>query len=335
MVCFDEGIMVTVVDSLLLDQLHDRRHKLENAIENFGENVELMHLLDEVDEALDRMDKGSFGFCKICKDPIEPDRLIADPLTQFCIDHLSAHQKNMLEKDLELAAHIQNVLLPKRNLSFDGWESAYHYEAAGPVSGDYCDLVSSEDGSLYFILGDVSGKGVAASMLMTQLHSMFRALISVGLQLSQIVERASSIFCESTLPTHFATLVCGRAGRAGEIEICNAGHLPPLLIRRGEIKIKRIDATGLPIGMFSDERFTVRRERLDPGDILLLYTDGLSETLNAADIEYGIDRLSRLASEYHSLSPQELIRTCMEDLTAYRSSSPKADDLTIMAIRRM
>jgi len=123
------------------------------------------------------------------------------------------------------------------------------------VSGDYCDFIDGDNQSLHFVLGDVSGKGVAASMLMAHLHAMFRTLISINLPLGQMVEQASRVFCESTLPTQYATLVYGRAGTDGFVEICNAGHLPPLLIQAG--KISHIEATGLPVGVFCSESFSL------------------------------------------------------------------------------
>jgi sigma-B regulation protein RsbU (phosphoserine phosphatase) len=142
----------------------------------------------------------------------------------------------VLEHDLELATRIQRGLLPDPAQALDGWEFAYHYQPARIVSGDYCDIVAA-DGAMYFLLGDVSGKGVAASMLMSHLHAMVRALISVGLPLSALLERASRVFCESTLPMHYATLVCGRATADGEVEICNAGHVPPIVVRAGGITL--------------------------------------------------------------------------------------------------
>ena len=111
---------------------------------------------------------------------------------------------------------------------------------AGPVSGDYCDLVPGSPGHFHFLLGDVSGKGVAAAMLMSHLSAMLRTLITLDLPLSQLMERASRVFCESTLPTHYATLICGRASSSGEIEICNAGHPPPLVVQADGIV--RLDA---------------------------------------------------------------------------------------------
>jgi sigma-B regulation protein RsbU (phosphoserine phosphatase) len=317
--------------ALYRDQLLDRRQKLEMAVATLVRPDEVSRLLQEVDAALGRMNAGTYGLCATCHDPIEPERLQADPLTQFCIDHLTPVEQRALEHDLDLAARIQRELLPRPDVRFDGWEVAYHYQPAGPVSGDYCDLVPGGPGHFHFLLGDVSGKGVAAAMLMSHLSAMLRTLITLDLPLSELMERASRVFCESTLPTHYATLICGRASSSGEIEICNAGHPPPLVVQADGIV--RLDATGMPIGMFCTQSFSSRTVRLASGSTLLLYTDGLSEAQNAAGAEYGIDRLAALAASANR-QPQATIETCVRDVTAFRGAPGASDDLTLLAIRR-
>ena len=183
------------------------------------------------------------------------------------------------------------------------------------------------------MLGDVSGKGVAASLLMTHLHAMFRTLISLNLPLSQMMERASRVFCESTLPTHFATLVCGRATKWGEVEICNAGHLPPALVKGGTVK--GLEGTGLPVGIFCDETFSVEKLHLEIGDTLVLYTDGISEAEDSTGNLYGTERLFQTISEYSHREPDLLITDCIRTIRAFRNSTPPRDDLTLMALRRV
>jgi sigma-B regulation protein RsbU (phosphoserine phosphatase) len=324
--------MVTAIEPLLREQLIDRRHKLQNAANAFHRPAELSRLLGEVDAALQRMDVGTYGLCEVCHESIESERLIADPLTRVCLGDLTPSEQRALEEDLELAAQIQAGLLPPATQKIDGWEVCYHYQPAGAVSGDYCDLIKGEDQSLHFALGDVSGKGVAASMLMAHLNAMFRTLISINLPLEQMVERASRVFCESTLPTQYATLVCGRANIAGEVEICNAGHLPALLVQRG--KVSEIGATGLPIGVFCSESFSVNRVLMQKGDTLFLYTDGLSESLDGAGREYGAARLSQLLNDNCSLPPESLISLCRRELHSFAEGRVPGDDLTLMAISR-
>lgn len=325
--------MVTAIESVLREQLVDRRHRLEVAANGFQESFEVTRLLAEVDDALQRMEKGTYGLCAVCHDPVETGRLIANPLTRLCLDHLTPREQRALEDDLELAAQIQNGLLPQPSLKSDGWEVAFHYQPAGLVSGDYCDLIQSDDKSLHFVLGDVSGKGVAASMLMAHLQAMFRTLIFSKLPLDQILERASRVFCESTLPTHYATLVCGKASTGGEVEICNAGHLSPLLLHQGQVQ--SIEATGLPVGVFCSEQFSVNRFQMDPGDALFLYTDGYSESVDGGGREYGKDRLEGLLHQHHGVAPKSLIEICLRELNIFRAGNPFTDDLTLMAIQRV
>lgn len=324
--------MAEPMDTPIGEQLDDRRNKLEQALSSSPNDVQIKRLLGEVDAAIARVNGGTFGLCEACCAPVEPDRLMADPLARFCLDHMTADQRHALEQDLDLAAQIQDALLPKQSFHLAGWATAYHYEGVGPVSGDYCDLLGSGE-DLYFIVGDVSGKGVAASMLMAHLHATFRSLVSLALPLDEVMERASRMFCESTLPTHFATLVCGKARITGNVDICNAGHNPPLLLH--DSRVEDIEATGLPLGMFCEERFTVSRVSLAPGDTILVYTDGLSEAVDKRDAQYGTERLHEVALERCSLPPEGLVSACLDDLNSFRSGATKSDDLTIMAIQRL
>jgi sigma-B regulation protein RsbU (phosphoserine phosphatase) len=323
--------MPQVIQSMIRDELTSRRSRLERAVAVAGEDRELSRLLSEVDTALQRLEKGSYGLCETCHDPIEPDRLMADPLTRFCLDHLTSSEQKALEEDLDLAARIQKGLLPAPDLRHGNWEVAYHYEPLGPVSGDYCDLLPKEDGRLFFALGDAAGKGVAASMLMAHLNAMFRTLIEVDLPLEDMLERASRVFCESTLPTHYATLTCGWAQPSGELVICSAGHPPSILLRKSGAS--EVWAQGLPLGLFCQECFKPVNVTLEPGDALLLYSDGLTEARDAVGEEFGRERLRTLVEKSSGLSPRELVASCVRGARVHQKGAKRTDDLTVMAMR--
>jgi phosphoserine phosphatase RsbU/P len=322
--------MATLEITFLHSQLEERKRRLEQAIALTPRNGGLAGLLREVDSALERMDKGRYGLCEECHEPVEQDRLMADPLVRYCLDHLTQPQRAALQRDLDLAAEVQRNLLPQPNLRVNGWETSYHYAPLGPVSGDYCDLIPS-DGQLFFVLGDVSGKGVAASMLMTQLHALFRSLTGLGLPLGQIVTQANRVFCESALAGQYATLVCGQAKATGEVEIHNAGHCPAIVVRRGGVL--RIESTHLPVGMFLEGEFSATRLQLEAGDTLFLYSDGLSEARRVGD-EYGVDRVTRFVHQQAGRPAAEIIAACLDDLRAFTDGSPRLDDLTLLAIQR-
>ena len=322
------AIQATTPD--LRTELIDWRKRLEANAKDSADTFQLNGLLREVNTAIERLGHEGYGVCQVCHDLIGQAAMNLDPLGRTCLSCFTPQQISELEKDLDRAWLIQGDLLPKQNLKFNGWEVSYHYEPAGPVSGDYCDLVSRDNGDLYFLVGDVSGKGVAASLLMSRLHAIFRSLISAGLGLSDLVERANQLFAESTMRPYYATLVCGKAATSGAVEICNAGHVAPLLLQDG--RVSPIAATGLPIGMFCEERYTSTQVTLGKGDRLLLYTDGLSEARNQHDCEYGDDRLPALLGECHQLPAGALVNRLLADVSEFSLARPRSDDLTLMAI---
>ena len=322
--------MATVEIAFLQNQLEERKRRLETAIALAPQKAGLAGLLREVDSALERMGRGSYGLCQECHETIEKERLLADPLVCYCLDHLSASQRAALQRDLDLASQLQRNLLPQENLRAGDWETSYHYAPVGPVSGDYCDLIPS-DGQLFFVLGDVSGKGVAASMLMAQLHALFRSLSGMNLPLGQMVTQANRVFCESALAGQYATLVCGQAKASGDVEIHNAGHWPAIVVGPGGVL--RIESTGLPLGMFHEFEFSATRLHLEVGDMMFLYTDGLSEARRDDD-EYGVERVTHLVRQQAARRPAEMISTCLDDLRTFVGGGPMLDDLTLLAIQR-
>ena len=322
--------MAAIEVNFLQGQLEERKRRLELALTSAPETSGLAGLLREVDAALERIDKGTFGLCLECHDTIERDRLLADPLIQYCLDHLSPKERAALQRDLDLASQVQRNLLPQKGLCAAGWETSYHFAPLGAVSGDYCDLIPSGD-QLLFLLGDVSGKGVAASMLMAQLHALFRSLTRMSLPLAEIVTHVNRFFCESALAGQYATLICGLAKPNGEVEIHNAGHCPAIVA--GGDRVLSVEPTGMPLGMFLETQFSAMSVQLDPGDALFLYTDGLSEASNSSD-EYGLDRVIALVRQHTARQPAELIAACLDDVRAFSNGTPGFDDMTMLALRR-
>jgi phosphoserine phosphatase RsbU/P len=322
--------MATLEASFLQGQLEERKRRLEIAVASAPRNSGLAGLLREVDSALDRMSEGTYGLCLECHDSVERDRLLADPLVRYCLDHLTPPQRAALQRDLDLASQVQRNLLPQKNLRVGCWETSYHFAPVGAVSGDYCDLIPS-DGRLLFLLGDVSGKGVAASMLMAQLHALFRSLTGMSLPLGQIVTYVNRFFCESALAGQYATLVCGLAKPTGELEVHNAGHCPAIVVGQGTVSC--IEPSGLPLGMFLETEFSATAVQLEVGDTLFLYTDGLSEACNDSG-EYGVDRVMTLVHQQAARQPAELIDACLNDVRAFTNGVPSFDDMTVLALRR-
>jgi sigma-B regulation protein RsbU (phosphoserine phosphatase) len=213
--------------------------------------------------------------------------------------------------DVEVAeaGQLQRSLLPPSPFVVGDWSAAHRFVPAGLVSGDYVDLIPNGE-RLYFMLGDVSGKGIAASMLMAELHAMFRTLVPFDLPMELLMTRASALVCV----------------------IANAGHPPPLVMMAdGHVEVP---ATGVPVGMFCHSQFTATELVLDRSDTLLMYSDGLTEARNATGEEYGPDRVRDALVRTAHLDVDDLLDRLLEEQARFRAGSSNADDLTLLAVRR-
>ena len=312
------------------EQLLAGRERLSDVLAGH-ESEQMLRLLAEVDSALHRIEHGSFGVCEMCAGVVPSEELMENPLARVCLECLTPKQQRALEYDLELAAQIQKGLLPPADVAIAGWEISYLYQPAGMVSGDYCDIIK-DDGHLNFIMADVSGKGVAAAMLASNLRAVFRSLIPLRLPVEELMVRANRMFHESALPNQYATLAFGRTSSQGELELANAGHLPVLLA--GKSGVTTFESNCKPLGFFSDERVNVVRAVMSPGDTVVLYTDGVSEASNAEGEEYGVEALRKLVAEQHpTCCPAKLVQACKQRLAAFRGATERADDEALMAIQ--
>jgi sigma-B regulation protein RsbU (phosphoserine phosphatase) len=321
-------------------QLLDRRVRLETSIATLGRPSDLLRLLTEVDAALSRVESGSYGECEICHGEVEPEDLQANPTAVYCLCELTPERQQALQRDLDLAWRVQAGLLPVPGLALAGWQSHYRYIPNGPVSGDHCDLIAAHgnEPELYFMLGDVSGKGVAASLLMAHLNASLRSFARMGLSPREILEEANRLLSASTLASHYATLVCGRAYCcSGEVEIVNAGHCPPLIVRANG-RVEPVETAGLPLGLAVPAtpaaRYTTEKLTVEPGECVVLYTDGFTEAANAAGLEYGAERLRATLARHRQEAPRELVASCLDDLSTFLDGSSLNDDLAILALAR-
>jgi len=314
-------------------ELIDRRQRAERTAERVGTRPDLAALLARIDEALGEIEGGTFGICRTCHDPIEAELLHADPLIQFCVDHLDRAERERLQADLDLASRIQQRLLPSEPAAGPHWRTARAYLPAGPVGGDVFDLVGGGEGAgLTFVLGDVAGKGVAAALLMSNVQATFRALAPIEPDVARLATRINHLFCRSILESHYATLVVGSAAPDGRVELCNAGHLPALLVGKGGVRA--LGATGLPAGMFCEGTYEAHRLVLAPGESLLLFTDGVTEARDASGEEYGLSRLITRAAALAGQPAGELVAACRADVEAFHAGTPRADDVTLFALER-
>ncbi len=309
----DSGQMIrsapTVFDAAVQEELFGRLQTLRKVSLENGRSSDFARFLGEVDAALKRFEEGTYGECADCHDAVEPERLMADPLMRVCLGCLTDQQRASLEDDLQLAFDIQQGLLPQAGIKCDKWHVYHAYEPAGIVSGDYVDIIEHGD-EFYFLLGDVSGKGMAASLLMSNLHAAFHSLVPMGLPMTELMKRANRLLCESSLSNQYATLICGRANRSGEVALSNAGHPSPIVVKDG-----------------------VKAEvNLTSGDSIVLFSDGVTETVNSAGAEFGTQGLFEAINGGSAKGPDELVARCLERVSSFRGAAGRRDDLTMLAV---
>ncbi|MBL0211859.1 MAG: SpoIIE family protein phosphatase [Holophagaceae bacterium] len=297
------------------------------------QETRLLDLMRQVDSAIGAIEVGDWGLCAVCHDSISIDSMERDPLLKVCLECLSEMERHALERDLQSAAKVQRTLLPPTRIARDGWEAAYLWEPKGLVSGDHVDLILPEQpgGPSHLILGDVAGKGVAASFLQAHLHALFRALAPGGHTLPDLVARANQLFADATSATSYATLLALRLEECGQVAMVNAGHPRPLLAdARG---VRPVEGGGLPLGLFGTSTYLERTFTLDPGQTLLLYTDGWTEG-EAEDQEFGIGRAAAVLRRSAMLPLPDLLAACRADFEQFLGGASRGDDLTLVALRR-
>lgn len=319
-------------------ELAARRERLAALVERRGDS-RLVDLLRRVDGALTEVELGTWGLCAVCHETIEDPAQLerGDPLVTVCLECLGVDERRALERDLEAAARVQRALLPPPRLAHGDWELAYQWQPRGAVSGDHVDLLRADgDGGEaappLLVVGDVAGKGVAASLLQSHLHALFRALDAPGVPLADLVARANRLFFAATGAASYATLVVLRLHPEGRVELVNAGHTRPLLAdARG---VRPFEGAGLPLGLFGESEYPLRELRLAPGDTLVLYTDGWTEAA-VGDEEYGVGRAAAALRRARRLPPAEILAACRRELDAFLAGATRGDDLTLLALRRV
>jgi len=286
--------------------------------------------LQVIDTALTKADNQTLGLCEVCHDYVETDRLEMDFTACVCIDHYSAEQKRRLEAELELAHKFQKALLPQQFPEVPGLQIAAFSQPAEIVGGDYFDFLRFQDQAHGFAVADVMGKGLPASMLMASLQASLRILAPENESPAAVAQRLNGLFCHNIHLIKFITLFLGSYDPTTRVlKYCNAGHNPPLWLRANK-SVQWLQPTGAAIGLA--ESFTFRQETvtLSPGDILVLYTDGVTEAMNAAREEFGENRLAEFVQRHAALHPKDFIKALRLALNEFAGEQAHHDDVTIV-----
>ena len=244
-------------------------------------------------------------------------------------------EKQRLETQLEVARQVQLELLPARDPELEGFDiSAYNFPTE-EVSGDYYDWVRIYDDQIGIVIADVSGKGVPAALLMSFLRASLRAATHIGYAPHISMSKVNYLLWESIERNQFVTAFYGILDATNRtLSYSNAGHSPPLLMKADGTE-RFEERGGVPLGMFRDSRYYEYFETIEPGEVFVLYTDGVTEAMNSSDEEYERDRLVAAVRECRHLPAREMIDFIHRELTAWTEGRGAHDDVTFFIIKAL
>lgn len=239
-----------------------------------------------------------------------------------------------IEADLEQAASIQRDLLPKASPRLEGYDIDGLNVPCYEVGGDYYDFIAIDADRLGVVIADVSGKGIGASLLMASLRAALLAEIHPRYDLGTMAGRLNDFVYKSSGPSSFITFFFGELdGRTGDLLFVNAGHCPPLILAKAG-PTATLASSGFPLGMFPGQTYEPGTVRLEPGDLAVLFTDGIPEWRNARNEEYTEERLANRVRESRALRAAELCRRIIDDVRAYACETQPCDDMTLVVVKR-
>jgi serine phosphatase RsbU (regulator of sigma subunit)/pSer/pThr/pTyr-binding forkhead associated (FHA) protein len=242
--------------------------------------------------------------------------------------------RTRMEYELSLAAEIQQTLQPNSAPPVEGYEFQGISFSCYEIGGDYYDFIERPDGKMLIALGDVSGKGAAAALLMSSLHAAIHGQVAAKSSLPETVNAVNAYLAENTPTNRFVTLFLAELDPAmGDLTFINAGHNPPLVVHPGG-KAEQLASGGFPLGILSTAVYEVGQARLEPGSVLVIYSDGVSEATDPAGEEFGVERLAEVVKANLRKSAAGLRDRVESALSDFSQSSPAADDITLVIVKR-
>ncbi len=288
-----------------------------------------LHLFDQL---LEKVEENTIGLCEICHEPVEPERLEMDYTACVCLSHLTGEERTRLENDLELSQKVQQALLPHTTPSIRGLDIAAFSQPARIVGGDYFDFLRFEDGAHAIAIADIMGKGMPASMLMSNLQASLRIITPEKHSPRDVIARLNTIFCRNIRLTKFVTIFLARFDESTRVlTYCNAGHNQPL-VRHADGSLEWLQPTGAAIGLIEQTTFSEQSVTLERGARLLLYTDGVVESFSPQEEMFGDDRLAKHFASSSGAHALQLIANLRDTLHQFTQSNTARDDTTIIAI---
>jgi sigma-B regulation protein RsbU (phosphoserine phosphatase) len=243
-------------------------------------------------------------------------------------------EKEKIESELSIAHIIQMGMLPRNFPEREDLELNAILNPARAVGGDLYDFYFLDEDHLFIAIGDVSGKGVPASLFMATTRTFFRSRISIGIPIHQTVAEINMEICKENPNQMFVTLIAGIIDlRSGSMTYCNAGHNPPLLIHSSGDTERLKDVHGIPLGIFDNAKYSSGTIRFRTNDVFFLHTDGVTEAIKKDGAFYGEERMLECLRNNHTLCPMDLIKCMEQDVLEWMKDVEQADDIALLVVK--
>jgi len=314
-----------------LEETPEEKQEIQLGQVNEAAVEEHLHVIND---CLEKIEEGTFGICEICHEPVDDELLKMDYTSTVCLGHYTEEQLRQLENELELSQVVQRALLPQQPPTIPGISIAGFSRPAQIVSGDYFDFVQFKDGTHGVVMADVSGHGVSAGMLMTSLQTAFHTLVPESNSPLDVLKRLNHLYIHNIKFTTFVTIFFAKFDPDTRIfTYANAGHNSGYLYRASTREGIWLQPTGPAIGLM--EGFDIGTEQLElkDKDILLLYTDGITEATNAKGEPFGAGRLAKLVQENTDRTAQELANSILLSVSDFADGKSFVDDITITTFK--
>jgi sigma-B regulation protein RsbU (phosphoserine phosphatase) len=293
--------------------------------------------LHVIDTCIEKAESNTLGLCKVCHSYVDTELLEMDYTASVCLDHFSEQERRQLEFELELANSVQRTLLPQQRPDIPGLEVAAYSRPAQIIGGDYFDFVRYRHGAHGIAMADVAGHGMSAGLHMASVQTLLRALAPAHDSPAAVVQQIHHLFRHNIRFTTFVTLFLGAYDpQAHRLTYCSAGHNHPLIVRPGDAAETAsiwLEPTGPAIGLVEEFSYRNAEIALHPGDVLVIYTDGITEAFNARREMFGRERLQTLIRRQAHLSPRELVRAVRREVDVFTGGVPLEDDATLLVLK--
>jgi len=296
--------------------------------------ADLQTHLEVIDLTLQETENETFGICQVCHESVDSSLLEMDYTATVCLGCLSEEEQSELETELELSQTVQRALMPQHPPNIPGLDVAAFSRPAQIVGGDYFDFIPLDDGTHALTIADAVGHGLSASMLMTSLQATLHTLLPDSLSPAKVLERINRFYLHNVNYTTFVTVFLGKFDpHTRMLTYFNAGHNPPALVRRSRAELTWLKPNGAAIGIVEEYKIQPGLAQLQGGDVLVLYTDGVTEAINAGGQGFGYERLGALLLQYAGLSAADMVAMLRQELNNYTDGRPPADDTTIVVCK--